>query len=308
MSERLISHAVLPDALDATIRKISARIVQQGDKPHVTRERQLELLHQLAQFDFGRFILQHQGINGFWTHYMLTHPWFGKKSGLNNRGDILGDLEKFILERSPIMLATQQRFAIFLRENQKQVENGAKLACIPCGMMGELLYLNFTDTNAIELVGIDYDPDTLVDAQSLTKKQGLENFMTLKKKDAWQLNIENEFDLISSNGLSIYEPNDDKIIDLFQEFYRALKPGGKLVTSFLTYPPTLTDQCEWDFSKVNPDDLLLQRIIFIDIIEPKFQCYRSTAQTRKQLENVGFRDIQFIYDEAKIFPTVVAYK
>lgn len=93
-----------------------------------------------------------------------------------------------------------------------------------------------------------------------------------------------------------------------KEFYKSLKVDGKLVTSFLTHPPLLADQCEWDFTKINHDDLLLQKIIFVDVVETKFQCYRSTEKTRKQLELAGFRDIQFINDEARIFPTVIAYK
>ncbi len=80
-----------------------------------------------------------------------------------------------------------------------------------------------------------------------------------------------------------------------------------MVTSFLTYPPGITDQCEWDFSKIQADDLLLQRIIF-ESLEMRWQCFRSTEKTREQLEAAGFSNIRFIYDEGKLFPTVVAYK
>jgi len=95
---------------------------------------------------------------------------------------------------------------------------------------------------------------------------------------------------------------------LYQEFFKALKPGGKLVTSFLTPPPTLTDACEWDFSNINSDDLILQKIIFGDILEMKFQCYRSTAVTRSQLEAICFTSVEFFRDKANMFPTVVADK
>ena len=57
---RLISHAVLPENLEITIQKIAHRIKQQGDKPYVTASRQLELLDQLTQFDFGRYLLQNR--------------------------------------------------------------------------------------------------------------------------------------------------------------------------------------------------------------------------------------------------------
>lgn len=306
--DQLISHNVLTEEINTISQNISARIIQFGDKPYVTVERQLELLDQLQQFDFGRFLLQNQGINGYWTHYMLTHPWFGRKTGKNNRGQPLSTLEEFLLDRAPIMLATQQRFEFFLKENQKQVSNDAKLACIPCGMMGELLYLDFKPIERIQLIGIDYDPEALNDARSLAEKKKLAHYLQLNQGNAWQLSSENEFDLISSNGLTIYEQDDEKVTALFRQFYSALKPGGKLVASFLTPPPSFTDQCEWNMSHINQNDLLLQKIILVDIIQAKFQFYRSTQQTRQQLESIGYKNIQFIYDDAKIFPTVVAYK
>jgi hypothetical protein len=118
--KRLISHVVSPEKLESTNQKIIDKIKQQGDKPYTTVMDQLELLTQLNEFDFGRYLLQNQGINGYWTHYMLTHPWFGRKAGKNNRDEVLTKLESFLLNRAPTTLATQQRFEIFLRENQKR--------------------------------------------------------------------------------------------------------------------------------------------------------------------------------------------
>ncbi len=306
--ERLKSHVVSPENIQKTMQTITQRIENEGDKPHVTVKRQIEILSQLSEFDFGRYLLQNQGINGYWTHYMLTHPWFGRKTGKNNRGEPFNALEDFMLNRAPTLLATQERFEIFLKENQKKVVNGANLACIPCGMMGELLYLDFKNISNITLTGIDYDPNTLQDAESLAEKQHLSQFIKLIQRDAWNLNIQNEFDLISSNGLNIYEPDNDKVTELYRQFFAALKPGGKLVTSFLTFPPLLSSQSEWDLSKVNLEDALLQKIIFVDVINAKWQCYRSSDQTLQQLKSAGFSSVSFIYDRAKMFPTVVAQK
>ncbi len=306
--EQLISHAIATQSIDIAIQDITARIKQQGDKPYVTVSYQLELLEQLSQFDFGRFLLLNRGINGYWTHYMLTHPWFGRKTRESAPGVPLTDLEAFILDKAPLMLATQERFEIFLQKNQESVKNNAMLACIPCGMMGELLYLDFKDITRIQLIGLDYDPDTLVDAKTLAKQQGLEYYIELNQGNAWEFDVENKFDLISSNGLTIYEPDDKQVVKLFDKFYKALKPGGKLVTSFITISASFTEQCEWDMSRINPKDLLLQKIVFADILEAKFQCFRSSAQTRQQLQSAGFKEIEFIYDKARMFPTVIAYK
>ncbi|HAT3976641.1 TPA: methyltransferase domain-containing protein [Legionella pneumophila] len=306
--EHIISHNTDSFQLNTVIMQMKERIIKEGDKPHVTVETQLKILQELSQFGFGQFLIKNQGINGYWTHYMLTHPWFGRKTGFNNSGESLSDLERFLLDKAPTMLATQQRFGLFLQENQKALFNGATLASIPCGMLGELLYLDFSGINNIRLMGIDYDPAALDDAKILAKQQNLDKFTTLVCRNAWELNIQEEFDLISSNGLNIYEPDDNKVLDLYQQFHTALKKGGKLVTSFLTYPPHLSSQCEWMFNKINPEDLLLQRIIFSDILNAKFQCYRSSQQTQKQLELAGFKNIYFLYDEAHLFPTVIAEK
>ena len=302
MSETLLSHQISPEKFDIIFDKTRKRILEKGDQYHVTVSKQLELLDQLSQFDFGRFIIQNQGLNGYWTHYALLHPKQRKITGKNNQGVPFSELEKFMLNKCPVFLATQQRFEIFLNENQKSVSDNANLACIPFGMMGELFYLNFDNVNNIKLTGIDYDKKTLQDAKLLADQRNLSKYIELMQKDAWNLNINDEFDLISSNGLNIYEPDDSKVTQLYKQFYAALKPNGKLVTSFLT------DSSEWDMSKINQDDLLLQRIIFADIIQSKWQSYRPCEKTKEQLIEAGFKDIQFINDTARIFPTVIAIK
>lgn len=306
--KQLISHSTSTQSVEITKQKIAARIKKLGDKPYATVTLQLKLLEQLSEFSFGRFLLLNQGINGYWTHYMLTHPWFGRKTGESAPGVPLTELESFILDKAPLMLATQERFEIFLQKNQEVVKNDSVLACIPCGMMGELLYLDFKGITNIKLIGFDYDSVTLEEAKELAKKQNLSRFAAFNQGNAWNLDVESQFNLISSNGLTIYEPDDKKVTELYQIFYNALKPGGRLVTSFITPPPSLTNECEWDMAQLNQNDLLLQKIIFADILEAKFQCYRSSEQSQQQLEAAGFKGIEFIYDKAKLFPTVLAYK
>jgi SAM-dependent methyltransferase len=217
-------------------------------------------------------------------------------------------LEKFLLERAPVVLATQERFKLFLAENQKSVANGQHLATIPCGMMGELLYLNYTGIDHIKLTGIDYDEATLGDAKHLASQQHLLPFTDFLQKDAWHLGIQNQFDLISSNGLNIYEADDEKVYEIYKQFYIALKPGGKLVTSYLTPPPVISNHCEWNLTQVNQEDLLMQKIIFADIVGTNWQHFRSTETTRNQLIKAGFTEINIIPDKANIFPTVTAIK
>ncbi len=297
----IISHETSPESITLLLDRKKKAIIETYGKDNAFTYECLDILEELIQFDFGRFLLQNRGINGYWTHHMLTYP-FEQNPVYKNA------LEKFILSESPLIMATQERFKVFLRENQKCVNNGSQLACIPSGMMGELFYLDFNHIDNISLVGIDYDSHTLEDAKKLATKKELLKWSQFYCQDAWSMNIEEQFDLISSNGLTIYEPDDTHVTALYEKLYKALKSGGKLVTSFLTLPPGVSKVCEWNMDEISPENLNKQKIIFSDVLQVKWQCYRTTAQTKEQLTSVGFSDILFYPDKANIFPTVVAFK
>ena len=98
------------------------------------------------------------------------------------------------------------------------------------------------------------------------------------------------------------------MIELYQQFYQALKPNGVLVISFLTPPPAPGYQTEWKLDEVNPQDALMQKMVLSDIISGKWQVFRTEEQVRSQLEKAGFRETEIHYDKAHIFPTLVAKK
>jgi len=300
MTDLLLSHAETSVNLAAIVQETAERIQQDGALDGYSVESQLQLLEELQGFELGRFLLVNKGLNGYWTHYVLTHPWHQNEKQLT-------ELEQFILEKSPLTLAIQERFQIYLDEAQKLVQQGACFASIPSGTMGELLYLDFPHIDQMSLVGIDYDPDTLAQAQVMAEERKLTPWVTLEQANAWDIKYDNAFDLISSNGLSIYESNDDRVVDLYRVFYQALKPEGTLITSFITPPPTLTNQCEWRMNAINSEHLLKQKVLY-NIIGGKWQCFRSTETTRSQLEAAGFNDVSFIPDKAGMYPTVVAKK
>ncbi|NEQ35649.1 MAG: hypothetical protein F6K40_04785 [Okeania sp. SIO3I5] len=63
--QRILSHENQNESLEETIERIKQRIIQTGDKPHVTVARQLQILNQLADFPLGKFLLQNGGLNGY---------------------------------------------------------------------------------------------------------------------------------------------------------------------------------------------------------------------------------------------------
>lgn len=302
-----ISHSK-ENTLAETINNITKKIINRGDLPYISTKRQLELLQTLVQFDLGRFLLQRGGLNGYWTDYIVKHPQQGRVTGLNSENKPFTQLESFFLNQAPSSLATQQRFEIFKKETQKRLQNGISLASIPCGLTADLLDLDFSQLSDFSIFGIDIDTESIHQSQQIAEKLKIANHCQFLQKDAWNLGYDKKFDIISSNGLSIYEPDNKKVIDLYKNFFLALKPNGSLITSFLTPPPIPGTKTEWDLTAINPEHALLQKIIFSDIIEAKWQLFRPEELVKSQLLEAGFTEIQIFYDKAHVFPTVVAKK
>ncbi|OZH53831.1 hypothetical protein AFK68_15025 [Hydrocoleum sp. CS-953] len=306
--QRILSHGNKNESLKETIERVKQRIIEMGDKPYVTVARQLELLNELAAFPLGKFWLHNRGLNGYWTDYVIEHQYRGKVGGIDTQVRSLTELEKFILERSPRVLAAQQRDINFSKISKNYLQEGLVFASLPSGIMRDLLKLDFTGVENFRLVGIDIDSESLELAKKLAEEYGLSDKVEFHQEDAWNLSFQDEFKLLNSHGLNIFEPDDDKLTKLYQQFFKALIPGGILVTSFFTPPPNIDPNSEWDMSYINSEDLLLSEIIFFDVLDVKFTAFRSSSTTKLQLQTVGFDDIEFIWDNARIFPTVVARK
>lgn len=257
---------------------------------------ELELLEGLLQFDLGRFLLQNKGLNGYWTAYLILHG--PHKTHLH-------PLEEWLLWKAPVMTATRERFSIFQQQLKKYLQTGIQVASIPCGLMDDCFSCQDTIMKEVGLVGIDLDEESLKLAKQNAIAKGFAG-ATFMQKDAWHLDLSNQFDVILSNGLNIYEPDHQKLIKLYQEFFQALKPGGMLITSFLTPPPTLSNQSTW--KNFDATDLLKQRALFVDIIQTKWQTFWTEDQMKQQLNTAGFQVVEIIYDAQGMFPTVVAQK
>lgn len=302
----LITHHDSPKKFDVVVSEIKQRILQKGDKNDTTVTEQLKLVDELTTFGFGRFLLENRGINGFWTQHMVLWP---KRQAKNKPLKIpIPSLERWLLEEAPIIQATQERFMHFQRILQDSLTNNTTLASLPCGMMDDLLTLDFSKTPNVKLVGIDLDQGSIEGAKASAQALNLANKTSFIQVDAWKLNLENQYDILTSNGLNIYEPDDNKVLELYKNFYSALKPNGILITSFLTPPPALNPNSPWSMAQMDPENLRRQKIIFSYILDAKWQAFRTEEQTLKQLKQAGFKDIEIIYDRNKLFPTVIAKK
>lgn len=274
------------------------KIEVRGDLEDVSANELLVLFDQLCEFSLGRFLIVNKILDGYWTNEIVT--WDS-----NNSRD-MHPLEDLIYSQFPITLATRERYGIFCSVLQNLLKPGLKMASIPCGLMTDLLNLNKVDE--VSLFGIDIDKKILKQAGELAKQRGVHTNTKLYEENAWDISHSEKFDVITSNGLNIYEPSDERVTELYQVFYNALKSGGRLVTSFMTPPPSLTNKSSWCMDLLDPRLLRLQKIIFTHVIGTKWNALRTEDITLKQLEDAGFKNIQIIYDRAGMFPTVLATK
>ncbi|MCX7394209.1 MAG: class I SAM-dependent methyltransferase [Planctomycetales bacterium] len=269
--------------------------VDGGLSPEVQRVRE-----QLRTFELGAFLLKNLGLNGYWTSYVVLHPDQGRKTGLGSDGAAMGELERWLLDRCPAFLATQERFRIFRSLTQPFMTSGTACASIPCGLMDDLLSGDDSGINGMRLTGVDLDAESLTLARANAARCKLQDAVTFEQRDAWHLDSASRWDLITSNGLNIYVEDDSKCVDLYKSFASALAAGGHLVTSFITPPET--------WQPHHAGDLERQRFLFGPVVPVKWQCTRSEMLTREQLAIAGFEVLCVQYDAQRIFPAVLARK
>lgn len=250
-----------------------------------------ELIGELEKFPLGRCLLLHGGIDAKQTDYLIKH----------DKGQLAeGSLERQIFDM-PIVGAMRERAAHFTEIIQREMmENGVQqLASLPCGYMSDLLDLDFSGLAYFELTGIDISREAIEVAQRRAEAKGLELRTELLLRDAWYVDIKEQFGLLASNGFALYIKERGRVEDFYRICYRALKPGGLLVTSFLT-PPS-----EWDHSAIDGEKMAFQKLLVVDIAQCGLFPWPE-REFREMLQRVGFEDIHVHYDTAHLFPTVTA--
>ncbi len=295
------SHFKGSPSFEKTITDLKEKIRSRGDLPHVTVQRQFELIDQLCDFPFGRFILDRKGANGYWTDYIISYPTW------ESNPDTLSEVAEFITQRSLLVLAHRERFKNFQSLLQKTLKNGSVLASVPCGVMRDLITLDFSETSDYKLIGLDIDPESLDLARISAEEHGIKSFEFFQQ-DAWQIRFKEKFDVITSSGLNVYESDPVKILDLYRRFFDALKPGGSLIISVLTYPPGESRETDWNLAIIPPEDLLMETILYKDICDQHWRNFRSSGELENEFKQVGFSDIEVYFDKFRLFPTIHAKK
>lgn len=293
-----MSKTQLSNTFKVALTDLRHRIIQRGDLPHISVRNLLSYVEALDEFPLGQLLVEKRSIDAFWTDFVMTS--IVQKD--------CSDLEDFILNRSPFTIAWRELLQNFQKITQENLENGMTLASIPCGAMRELLQLDYSLISDFKLVGIDIDLNSLLLAEQLAAERGLSQNLSLRQQDAWQLPYDSEIDIITSCGLNIYTPDQQKVLDLYRQFFRALKPGGQLILGFLTYPPGENMLSEWQVDKLSSKNLFLEKVLYKDILDPQWRNFRTSDEIEQELKKAGFWEVIFHYDFLHVFPTVVARK
>ncbi|KTC85277.1 SAM-dependent methyltransferase [Legionella cincinnatiensis] len=292
ISHQTVSHVPYDETTKQLVASTKSRL-EKSDHLFLPLHETLELLNELASFSLGRFLLHNRGLNGYWTSYIFRN---------NPDQEQAIELESWLLNKSLYVMA-RERFYTFQEEIRKRLKSNMTLASIPSGLMDDLLFLDYSSYHNIHLVGIDADSESLNFARQNAHEQGFSNEqITLMQKDAWDLAIESEFDLLTSNGLNMYESCEKRLVALYQSFYKALKPEGTLVISFIPPPPQNVE------SLISPENFLKERAIFGDIVQINYLNFCTEENMKIQLQAAGFTIESIQYNEKGMAPVVVAKK
>ncbi len=285
---------------------IKAKISKRGDLSYVSVQKQLEYVDCLSKFPLGRHLLEAGCFSSFWTDYLMPRP--ADDNVHCTRRTFSSFIEKFILNYSPFVNGWRESFKLFQELTQAKLKNDMTLASIPCGAMRDVLSLDYSNILDFTLIGVDIDQSVISLAEELALTTKFAQNIKFMQGDAWDLPYTEELDLITSCGLNIYEADREKALNLYHQFFQALKPGGALIIGFLTYPPGEEVSSEWNLEGVASQHVVLERVLFGDILDLKCRNFRTSREFKQELEHAGFNQVEFHYDRHRVFPTVVAYK
>lgn len=298
---------VTENALGASYDQRHQAIIDAGDQPGATVDELLALLEEVSTSDFAMSMLYHKGISSYWTHYMVLYPRMKE----HPRYASMNTIDRWLLESCPAVLAAQERFEHFLNAVQDYHADlpgdVLTLASIPCGLMDDLLWLRGL-TKEIRMVGLDIDKTALQLAEQQAMFHKKRHSCSFFQGDIWKLSWSETLSMILCNGLTIYEEDSSRMVELFSVFQRALKPGGVLVVSYMTPPPSMSIDSPWISGVHSEEALRKQSLLFDHVITPEFRAYRLPSEMKALLEKGGFEICEERPDRAYQFPTLIAKK
>ena len=185
-------------------------------------------LNELATIPTGRYMLVNGGWNGYWTNHLAC---VGCDAILSTTR-----LYKFSNETEEYLIkwfaGKRGEHELLLRSIiGPLLKPGCVVASVPCGLMSEVL-LATHHFWGVKLYAIDIDKTNF---DLIREKYGdrlFGNEFHPLEMDALTLDFECAFDLITCLGFVMYL-KEERFPYFLSRLYRALKPGGRVLLSFL---------------------------------------------------------------------------
>lgn len=297
---QLQTHSLDSVKIEKRLIEIRDRLINAGDTEIGPLSEKLSYLQELSEFEYGRFLILNGGLNGRWSHYAFyEYPRLEDRSKIH-------PLELKLLD-SQFMQSNQERTRLVHTVLLPELFDGISILSVPCGVMSDLICLDYSKIKNFKVLGIDLDEESLTLARAFAEKHKIQNNIRFEKQDAWNLKLENEFDVIVSIGLNMYSPNLEIAMSLYRTLYSKLKMGGKLIISFLT-PDISFAESERDATLVLPDEIHRQALA-TELYQVKYQQHTCTSnQIVKYLVESGFTSVSCHYSKFRAFNIALATK
>ena len=155
---------------------------------------------------------------------------------------------------------------------------GSKVLDAGCGMGDVASFL--ASKHGLEVTGIDILDFNIDEAQKRIKKRGLQSLVHIHLMSYANIDIEDEyFDAVYTMETFVHANNPAQVL---REFYRVLKPGGKLVMFEYSHDPfeSMSATAVRDFTEMNKLAAM-----------PAFQKF-THGVLENNLRKAGFKDIE----------------
>ena len=272
------------------IKILTDRVKQLGDTELCSQQERQQIFNALQDFELGRWLIANQGgFNGYWTDYIVTRP--------TEAESFSSDLEYRLLH-TPNIVASRERFRHHQELLTAELCDDICIISAPCGLMNDVLMLSWDGHERPMLIGIDCDEKALNFATKQARYLSLADHCDFIEDDIWQAQPKHLADVLICSGLIPYEADLSRIKQLLEHFATMLKPGGLLITNFVTPAP------QWNMDAIDSEALRLSKIIFSEILQANWSNPRDTATMSDLLATAGFNEITINEHESNIFPTL----
>lgn len=305
IKESNITHSQKWEKLETACQAYRKKYRELGDAPGVSIETLDQILDEMTKFPMGCHILLTGGANGVWTDYMISYPWAQKD--IASKMLTMNRLEYFIIFECLSVVAQRELFLLAQREAQKHVKEGCRLVSLPCGVMRDLLELDYSKVSNYSLMGVDLDLESIQAAHKLVLEEEITKVRFIQE-DAWKFVAEEPVDFINSIGLNVYESDRKRVIALYRQFCKSLKKGGVLFTGVLTYPPEWEKKSDWILENIPKGHYEMDKIVIDDVLNLYWQNYRTLDEIKGEFLEAGFSDVKIVPDRCCVFPAVIAIK